>query len=220
MSRSSIGIDGDLYDYLVSHGVREPPLLQRLRVETESHSRASMQISAEQGAFMAMLVRLTGARRCLEIGVFTGYSSLAVALALPEDGRLIACDVSEEWTNVARQYWREAGVEQKVDLRLAPAIDTLDALLASGAAGSFDFAFIDADKEGYEAYYERALELMRVGGLILVDNVLWKGLVIDADNQDGSTKALREFNQRRVSDERVELVMLPVGDGLSLLRKR
>jgi len=220
MSRSSIGVDAGLYDYLVAHGVREHPLLQRLRLETESHPRANMQISAEQGAFMAMLVLLIGARRCIEIGVFTGYSSLAVALALPADGRLLACDVSEEWTNIARQYWREAGVEEKVDLRLAPALTTLDALLTSGAAGTFDFAFIDADKESYEPYYDRLLKLIRDGGLILVDNVLWKGLVIDVANQDESTEALRAFNERRMSDERVDLVMLPVADGLSLLRKR
>lgn len=220
MSRSSIGVDGALYDYLVAHGVREHPLLRRLRDEMADHPRASMQIAPEQGALMAMLVRLLDARRCLEVGVFTGYSSLAVAMALPEDGRLVACDVSEEWTRIARQYWEEAGVADKVELRLAPATETLDALLAGGEAGRFDFAFIDADKESYEDYYARTLELVRSGGLIVVDNVLWKGQVIGDGEATEATASLRAFNARRIEDERVELVMLPVADGITLLRKR
>lgn len=220
MSRSSIGVDGALYDYLVTKGVREHPLLARLRVETANHPRASCQISPDQGALMAMLVRLLDARRCLEIGVFTGYSSLAVALALPDDGRLVACDVSAEWTAIAQRYWREAEVAHKVELRLAPATETLDALLTAGAADTFDFAFIDADKESYEAYYSRTLELVRPGGLIIVDNVLWKGQVIDPQQGDEATDALRVFNDRRVTDERVDIAMIPVADGITLLCKR
>lgn len=179
-----------------------------------------MQIGPEQGQFMAFLLRLMGAKRCLEIGVFTGYSSLAAALALPEDGRIIACDVSEEWTAIARRYWREAGVEGKIELRLGPALDTLDQLLGEGEAGRFDFAFIDADKENYLSYYERVLPLLRSGGLIAVDNVLWSGRVADPEVADADTVAIRHFNDCLHRDERVDLCVVPIGDGLTLARKR
>ena len=179
-----------------------------------------MQVGPEQGQFMALLVELLGARNALEVGTFTGYSALAVALALPEDGRLVACDVSEEWTAIGRRYWEEAGVAHKIDLRLAPAVETLDALLAEGCGGTFDFAFIDADKEGYDAYYERALELMRPGGLVVLDNTLWRGKVADPTISDADTEALRALNTKLAGDERVTLSLLPVGDGVTLARKR
>jgi caffeoyl-CoA O-methyltransferase len=179
-----------------------------------------MQIAPEQGQFMAMLVRLIGARRCLEVGVFTGYSSLVTALALPEDGRIIACDVSEQWTAVARRYWQRAGVSHKIDLRLAPALETLDGLIAAGQTGSYDFAFIDADKENYAAYYERVLALLRPGGLLSVDNTLWSGRLADARERDPETLGIRRFNELIHRDERVDLSLLPMGDGLTLARKR
>jgi caffeoyl-CoA O-methyltransferase len=179
-----------------------------------------MQISAEQGQFMALLVGLLGAARCLEVGVFTGYSSLAVARALSPDGRLVACDISKEYTDVARRYWQEAGVAERVDLRLGPAIGTLDAMLGAGEAGSFDFAFIDADKDNYPGYYERALALVRTGGLIAIDNTLWSGKVADAAVHDATTKLLRRFNSTLYADTRIDLSLLPMGDGLTLARKR
>ncbi|HEY9538122.1 MAG TPA: class I SAM-dependent methyltransferase [Kiloniellaceae bacterium] len=200
--------------------MRESELQRRLREETAALPGAGMQIAPEQGQFMALLVELTGARRCLEIGTFTGYSALAVAQALPDDGRLVACDVNETTTAVARRYWREAGVAQKIDLRLAPARDTLDVLLAEGAAGSFDFVFIDADKANYDAYYEAALKLLRSGGLIAVDNVLWDGAVIDPAADDADTVAIRALNAKIATDQRVTCSMLPLGDGLTLARKR
>ncbi|MFQ5690813.1 MAG: class I SAM-dependent methyltransferase [Gemmatimonadota bacterium] len=209
-----------LYDYFQRVSVREPPLLRRLREETAPLERAVMQISPEQGQFMALLVELSGARLALEIGTFTGYSALAVALALPPDGRLVACDVSQEWTSIARRYWAEAGVADKIDLRLAPALSTLDELLADGRAGSFDFAFIDADKENYDAYYERALELVRPGGLIAIDNTLWEGKVIDPGVTDPATEAIRALNRKLRDDERVSLSLVPIGDGLTLTRRR
>jgi caffeoyl-CoA O-methyltransferase len=169
---------------------------------------------------MALLVQLTGARRCLEVGVFTGYSSLAVALALPDGGRIVACDVSEEWTTVARRYWSAAGVAHKIDLRLAPALETLEGLLAAGEAGSYDFAFLDADKENYLRYYELALGLVRPGGLIVADNTLWSGRVIDPSNGEAATVALRRFNETVHTDDRIDLSLVPVGDGLTLARKR
>jgi len=216
-----ITLDDRLYDYLVAKSVREPAVMRRLREETATLGDiAVMQIGPDQGAFMAFLVELTGARRCLEIGVFTGYSALAVARALPEDGRLIACDVDEDWTAIARRYWAEAGVAGKIDLRLAPALDTLDALIADGAGGTIDFAFIDADKTNYAAYYERALTLLRPGGLLVFDNVLWSGAVADETNHKADTEALRALNDQLHEDERINLVMLPVGDGLTLARKR
>lgn len=216
----SIGVPDHIYNYLLEHGVREHPTLAALRRETARHPMVMMQISPEQGALMAMLVQLIGARRCIEVGVFTGYSSLAVALALPEDGRILACDVSEEFTRVAQRYWQDANVAHKIDLHLRPARETLESRIAAGEAGQYDFAFIDADKESYEVYYEQCLTLLRSGGLILVDNVLWSGDVADPAASSPSTAALKAFNEARRTDSRVDLVMLPVADGLSLLRKR
>ncbi len=220
MSNKTLPLSDALYDYLLSVSLREFPLLRRLREETAGDSMARMQIAPEQGQFMAMLTELLGARRALEIGVYTGYSALCVASALPEDGELIACDVSEEWTAVARRYWKEAGVMGKIDLRLAPAIETLESLLAEGQAGRFDLAFIDADKAEYTAYYERSLALLRPGGLIMVDNTLWGGEVINADDHSEDTEAIRAFNTMVQADERVSLSLVPIGDGLTLARKR
>lgn len=220
MSRRSIVLTDALYEYLLSVSLREPELLARLRQETALQEMSRMQISPEQGQFMFLLLRLIGARRCLEIGVFTGYSSLVSALALPADGRIVACDISEEWTAIARRYWREAGVEPKIDLRIAPALETLDGLIEAGEAGRFDFAFIDADKESYLAYYERVLQLLRPGGLLAVDNVLWSGRVADPEVSDADTAALRHFNEALHRDERIDLSLVPIGDGLTLARKR
>ena len=219
MSNRSLNLDDTLYDYLLTHSLREHPEQIALREATRSHPRAGMQISPEQGQFMALLVKLLGARRALEIGVFTGYSALSVALALPADGRILACDISEEYTRIGRPYWERAGVAHKIDLRLAPALETLDAELAAGAAGRYDFAFIDADKTGYAAYYERCLQLLRKGGLIAIDNVLWSGAVAQPA-RDEDTRALQALNERLHGDERIDLSMLPVGDGLTLARKR
>jgi predicted O-methyltransferase YrrM len=194
--------------------------MRRLREETATLDRARMQIGPEQGQFMALLVELIGARRALEVGTFTGYSALAVARALPDDGRLIACDVSAEWTSIGRPYWEEAGVAHKIDLRLAPAIETLDALLDEGRAETFDFVFIDADKTGYDAYYERALSLIHAGGLITLDNTLWEAKVVDPEITDADTEAIRAINKKLAADERVTLSMVPIGDGLTLARKR
>jgi predicted O-methyltransferase YrrM len=220
MATGDLPINDDLLKYIEQVTLREPELLRRLREETSRHPHASMQISAEQGQFMALLIHLLSARRTLEIGVFTGYSSLSVALALPEDGRIIACDISDEWTSIARRYWREAGVERKIDLRLGPALKTLDDLIAQGQGGRFDFAFIDADKGNYANYYERALVLVRAGGLIAVDNVLWDGKVIDPKVKDADTRAIRAFNESLHHDERVWLSMLPIRDGLTLACKK
>jgi len=220
MTNRSISLTDSLYEYLLSVSLRETELLRQLRAETAAFPEARMQIAPEQGQFMALLVRLMGARRCLEVGVFTGYSSLAVALALPDDGRIVACDVSEHWTAVARRYWDAAGVSHKIDLRLAPALETLERLLADGEAGTFDFAFLDADKENYLRYYERLLELVRPGGLIAADNTLWSGRVADTANTEATTVALREFNAILNGDERIDLSLVPIGDGLTLARKR
>ena len=220
VTRRSIELTDELADYLVEVSVREPDVLRRLREETAGLPDPEMQIGPEQGQLMALLVELIGARRAIEIGTFTGYSALVVALALPEDGRLIACDVSEEWTAIARRYWEEAGVAHKIDLRLAPALQTLDELLDEGSAGTFDFAFIDADKEGYDAYYERCLALLRPGGLIAVDNTLWSGRVADPAVDDADTGAIRAFNDKLKGDARVSLSLVPIGDGLTLARKR
>jgi len=220
MTNRSISLTDSLYEYLLSVSLREPDLLRRLREETAALPNARMQIAPEQGQFMALMVQLTGARHCLEVGVFTGYSSLAVALALPDGGRIVACDVSEEWTTVARRYWSAAGVAHKIDLRLAPALETLEGLLAAGEAGSYDFAFLDADKENYLRYYELALELVRPGGLIVADNTLWSGRVIDLSNDEAATVALRRFNEQLHRDRRVDLSLVPIGDGLTLARKR
>lgn len=219
MSNKTFTLSDALYAYLFDQSVREPDVLRRLREETARDAMARMQIAPEQGQLMQLLVRLMGARRYLEVGVFTGYSSLAVALALPTDGRIVACDVSENWTKVARRYWADAGVTEKIDLRLAPALQTLDGLIAGGASGSFDFAFIDADKTSYRAYYERALTLIRVGGLIAVDNTLWEGRVAEPKVRDDDTQAIRDFNQHLRDDQRVHLCLIPIGDGLSLALK-
>jgi caffeoyl-CoA O-methyltransferase len=220
MSRRTEPLTDELYDYILDVSLREPPVLRELRGETGALEKAQMQISPEQGQFMALLVQLIGARRTLEVGTFTGYSALVVALALPADGRVIACDVSEEWTTIGRRYWRKAGVADKIDLRLAPALETLDGLLREGRQGHFDFAFIDADKPNYDAYYERCLELVRPGGLIAIDNVLWHGKVIDAAVTDDDTEAIRRLNAKLKSDERVTLSLVPIGDGLTLARRR
>jgi caffeoyl-CoA O-methyltransferase len=220
MATGDLPINDDLLKYIELVTLREPEILHRLREETSRHPYASMQISAEQGQFMALLIHLLSARRTLEIGVFTGYSSLSVALALPDDGRIIACDISDEWTSIARRYWREAGVERKSDLRLGPALKTLDDLIAQGQGGRFDFAFIDADKGNYANYYERALVLVRPGGLIAVDNVLWDGKVVDPKANDADTRAIRAFNESLHHDERVWLSMLPICDGLTLACKK
>jgi caffeoyl-CoA O-methyltransferase len=213
-------ITPEVLKYLRRVTVREPDVARRLREETAANHDAGMQISPDQGQFLALLIHLIDARKTLEIGVFTGYSSLAVALALPDDGRIIACDVSEEWTAIAKRYWREAGVEHKIDLRLRSALQTLDDLIALGQAGSFDFAFIDADKENYSHYYERCLELIRPGGLIAVDNVLWSGQVMDDSFNDADTRAIRAFNEQMKNDQRVWLSMLPIRDGLTLACKK
>ncbi len=220
MSNRTISLTDSLYDYLLSVSLREPEVLRQLREETAADPRAGMQISPEQGQFMGLLARLMGARRCLEIGVFTGYSSLAIALALPDDGRILACDINERWTAVARRYWAAAGVAHKIDLRLATAMDTLDRLIDEKAGGTFDFAFIDADKENYPGYYERVLALLRPGGLVVSDNTLWSGAVADPENAEADTVALRHYNEMLHRDERVDLSLLPVGDGLTLARKR
>jgi len=220
MPKQSIGLDNQLYNYLLSVSLREPEILLKLRQETASHPRSGMQISPEQGQFMSLLVQLIGAKKTLEVGVFTGYSSLSVALALPADGKIIACDVSEEFTAIARQYWQQAGVVDKIDLRLAPALETLDQLLATEQGETFDFAFIDADKENYDGYYERSLQLVRPGGLIAIDNVLWSGQVANPQIQDASTQAIRALNEKLRYDERVTLSLVPIADGLTLAIKR
>jgi predicted O-methyltransferase YrrM len=220
MSNVSVGLPPDLHAYLVEHGVREPDILRRLREETADLPEHDMQIAQEQGALMALLVGLIGARRCIELGTFTGYSSLAVALALPADGEIVCCDVSEEWTSVARRYWSEAGVADRVDLRLGPALETLDDLIAGGASGTFDFAFIDASKREYPDYHERILRLLRQGGLAVYDNVFWDGDVIDESKTDPDTVGVRRLNDRLLADERVSISMIPVADGLTLVQKR
>ena len=219
MSRRTIDLNDRLYDYLLQVSLREPPLLARLREETAALPEAGMQIGPEQGQFMGLLVELMGASRAIEIGTFTGYSALIVAGALPADGRLICCDVSDEFTSIGRRYWAEAGLEDKIDLRLAPATETLDSLLDEDVE-PFDFGFVDADKENYEAYYERLLKLIRPGGLIAIDNVLWGGSVIDQSKTDADTEAIRRLNDKIRSDERVTLSMVPIGDGLTLARVR
>lgn len=221
MSNRTIQIDDRLYDYLFSVSLRETDIQRKLREETANLGRiAYMQISPEQGQFMALLAELMGAHRLLEVGTFTGYSALTCAMALPPDGEIVACDVSQEWTNLGRHAWQEAGVAEKIQLRLGPAVDTLKALLAEGQANRFDMMFIDADKVNYENYYELGLQLVRPGGLILIDNVLWGGSVADPLDQDEDTVAIRNLNQKLHTDNRVTLSMLPVGDGLTLARRR
>ena len=219
MSRH-FSFDERTYEYLVTTSVRETEVAERLREETQKLPMAQMQISPDQGQFMQLLVQLINARRTLEVGVFTGYSSLWVALGLPEDGRIVACDVSVEYTAIARRYWQEAGVAQKIDLQLRPALATLDDLLAKREAGTFDFAFIDADKSNYDNYYERALRLVRDGGLIAIDNTIWSGRVADPNEKDDDTVAIRKLNEKLLDDKRIALSMLTVGDGLTLAMKR
>jgi caffeoyl-CoA O-methyltransferase len=224
LSKYNTQVTPELGEYIRSVSLREPAILARLREETAqspaTNEHASMQVSPEQGQFLAFLTRLIAARRTLEVGVFTGYSSLAVALSLPQDGRIVACDVSEEWTSIGRRYWKEAGVEQKIDLQIRPAIETLRQLIANGNRNSFDFAFIDADKVNYNAYFDCALELLRPGGMVVADNVLWDGSVIDPADQDPSTVAIREFNRRVHADDRVWISLVPIGDGLMLAQKK
>ena len=220
MSNRSIGLSEELHAYLLSVGVREPEVLRALRDETAKMPNAGMQIAPEEGATLAMLVRLIGARRILEVGTFTGYSSTALALAMPPDGRITCCDVSREWTDVARRAWTDAGVADRVELRLGPGVETLSDLLAAGEAGSYDLAFIDADKANYDAYYEGALRLVRAAGLITIDNVLWSGRVADPSVNDEDTLAIRALNAKIAVDPRVDVVMLPVADGLTVARIR
>jgi predicted O-methyltransferase YrrM len=220
MSNKSIGLPDDLQAYVVRVGVREPPVLRRLRDETAKLPQHGMQIAPEQGMLLALLVELVGARRCLEIGTFTGYSSTAVALALPPDGHLVCLDVSEEWTALARRTWQEAGIADRVELRLGPAIESLDALLAEGAAGTFDFAFVDAAKDEYPAYYERVLRLLRPGGLVAFDNVFLAGRVADPAADDPGARAVRSLNDALHDDERVSIAVVPIADGVTLVRKR
>lgn len=220
MADRRLVITDDIHRYLLEHSVREPEVLARLREETSKLPDAQMQIGPEQGQFMALLAKLMNARRCIEVGVYTGYSTLAVALALPDDGRVIACDVSEEWTSIARRFWREAGVDRKIDLRLQPAARTLESLISAGESGRYDFAFIDADKPSYDAYYEMVLKLLRPGGLIVFDNTLWSGHVADPNERDPNTAALRTLNDKLHRDERVDLSLLAIGDGVTLARKR
>lgn len=220
MSNGSIGLDEALNEYLVRVGVREHPVLAELRRQTAELPAAQMQIAPEEGALLAILVRLLPARRILEIGTFTGYSSTAMALAQPDGGRITCCDVSREWTDIARRAWADAGVDDRVDLRLGPAVATLDELLGAGEAGSYDLAFIDADKASYDVYYERSLQLVRSGGLIAIDNVLWSGRVADPADDDEDTTAIRDLNAKIAADERVEIVMVPIADGVTLARVR
>ena len=214
MSDKTLSMTDALYEYILAHSVREPAILARLRKATAALPDATMQISPEQGHFMALLVKLIDARRCIEVGTY------AVALALPQDGKIVACDINAKTTAIARQFWKEAGVDAKVQLRLQPALQTLSELLAADGAGSYDFAFVDADKTGYRGYYEKLIDLIRPGGLIAVDNTLWSGHVADASHEDADTVALRAFNDHVYRDERVDLSLVPIGDGLKLLRRR
>ena len=220
MAHRTLGLPDELHSYLLRVGVREPPALANIRQQTAELPEHEMQIAPEQGAFMALLVELMGARRCLEVGTFTGYSSTAVALALPADGHLVCCDVSKEWTDHARRHWVEAGVAGKITLRLGAAVQTLDAMLAAGEQGTYDFAFVDADKPSYPDYFERVLELVRSGGLLAFDNVLRRGDVVRPEADDPDTTAIRRLNETLASDERVSIAMVPIADGLTLARKR
>ena len=219
MSSRTIDIDDRLYAYMLDISLREPEAMQGLRAVTAGHEWAVMQISPEQAQFMQMLVRMIGARRCIEVGTFTGYSALAVALALPADGLLVACDISPEYTAIGMPYWLQAGVADMISLRIAPARDTLDQMLHLGEAGSYDFAFIDADKPGYPDYFERCMSLLRQGGVIAVDNVFRGGKVADPDTDSENAIAMRAFNAMLKDDQRVEISLVPIGDGLTLARK-
>mgnify|MGYP006289106537 FL=1 len=220
MSTRSIGLNQSLQDYLLDQSLREHELLAELRSETEQMPEANMQIAPEQGQFMALLARLIGVRRYLEVGTFTGYSALAVMLGLPEQAEATCLDISEEWTSIAERYWIRAGLNDRMHLHLAPAGDTLARLISEGWSGDYDMAFIDADKTGYAEYYERCLELVRPGGLILVDNTLWDGRVADPGDDDPDTAAIRDFNRRLRGDDRVDLSLLPLADGVTILRRR
>lgn len=220
MSNRTIKVNDQLYEYLLEVSLRESELLRQLRNETGKIPMSRMQISPEQGQFMAMMVRLTSAKRIIEVGVFTGYSSLAMATAMPEDGRIIACDLSKEWTEIAQRYWKAARVEKKVELRIAPALETLNSLINDGQSSSFDLIFIDADKENYVAYYESALQLLRAGGLIMIDNTLWGGNVATPVKTDPETVAIRKLNKFLKADDRVEISLVPIGDGLTLAWKK
>ncbi len=220
MSRNSLRIDDALEAYLEVLLPEEPAVLARLREETSRLEAASMQIGRDQGRFMTLLLRCLGARRTIEVGVFTGYSTLITALALPNTGRIVACDINRQWTEIALRYWREAGVADKIDLRIGPAADTLDAMLAGGKGESYDFAFIDADKPGYDNYYERCLALLRPGGVIAIDNALWGGSVANSAKNNADTQAIRGLNEKISRDPRVEAYLAPVGDGVHLAWKR
>ncbi|MBB5016907.1 caffeoyl-CoA O-methyltransferase [Chitinivorax tropicus] len=221
MSRRTLNLDDTLYQYVLDHSLHEHPEQAALRKVTAQHERARMQISPEQGQLMALLIKLLGVSRAIEVGVFTGYSALSVALALPPTGYLLACDISEEFTSIGKPYWQRAGVAHKIDLQLAPAVDTLQARIAAGEASSYDFAFIDADKISYDHYYEQCLTLLRPGGLIMIDNVLWGGAVArPADDLDADTRALQALNRKLHRDDRIDLTLLPLSDGITLARKR
>ena len=220
MSNRTLTLTDPVYQYLLDHSLREDAIARQLRERTAGHEWARMQIAPEQGQFMALLAELIGARRMVEVGTFTGYSTLCLARALPVDGELICCDVSEEWTAIGVPYWEQAGVRERIDLRIAPALDTLDALLADGQAGRFDLAFVDADKGNYLNYYSRCMALLRPGGLLLFDNTLWGGSVADLAEQDADTQAIRALNDALHQDPRVSLSMVPIGDGLTLAKKR
>lgn len=220
MSNQSIGLSDSLQAYILDHASLEAPILAELRAETAELSERNMQIAPEQGQLMALMAKLIGAKRYIEVGTFTGYSALAVTLAMPEDGRTVACDISREWTDIARRYWQRAGVDERILLKLDPARKTLDELLVSGAEDTFDLAFIDADKPGYIDYFERCHELLRPGGLIMIDNTLWDGKVIDKRADDEDTEAIRAFNDYLREREEVDIAIVPVGDGLTLVRKQ
>ena len=220
MGKHTLNITDNLYDYLLSISLQETSVQQALRTETDKMKEAMMQISPDQGQFMALLIKLINAEKIIEVGTFTGYSALTMALALPEHGAIIACDINEEWTGMGQRYWEQAGVADKIDLRLAPAVDTLKSLIGDGQAEQYDFAFIDADKQNYLHYYEYCLQLMRPGGLIAIDNVLWGGSVVDQSDEKPDTVAIREFNRFIHNDDRVEISLVPIGDGLTLARKK
>jgi len=218
MSSRTLNLDDTVYDYLLAHSLREHPEQAALREATRKHPLARMQISPEQGQFMGLLVKLIGARHTIEVGTFTGYSALTVALALPADGKILACDISDEYTSIGRPYWKRAGVAEKIELVIAAAAETLDARIAAGESGRYDFAFIDADKTGYDGYYERCVQLVRKGGLIAFDNTLWGGDVAKPAKDD-DTRALQALNEKLHRDERIDMALLPIGDGLTLARR-